>query len=386
MKRFALTFILTAVAVFYAFGAEHDVVLTKERMQIPCSIIEINGDSVCYYVWSSTNRIQHISLDNISKIYWQDGAISDFSQTNPPIALLSPHINPRKPSEHLSHIQSDSTKQDSVALPMVSNDVEEKSDTSQPDLATIETTTEEAPTSDEKPVVVVATNNDISSSAETIEEDIVATDITIEPKETVKKGKPKTHNEKSEHDIVLENTLVETGYILSDIELMQKALAKVHKYAGIYIFNDNEPICDYTILGRCKVGVSWSSEYEGVRNHLVKKTLKDYPNADAVILDLSDGGTDLAVAIKFDNKEEKSKWGYAKVESFNGLLVFSDCEPINNYTIIGRSKSAMTWSGQYDSVKANLIKKALKKMPNATGIIIDTQKGGVDRGVILTFQ
>ena len=69
----------------------------------------------------------------------------------------------------------------------------------------------------------------------------------------------------------------------------------------------------------------------------------------------------------------------------NGIMVFSDCEPINNYTIIGRTKSAMTWSGQYDSVKANLIKKAIKRIPNGTGIIIDTQKGGVDRGVVLTF-
>lgn len=100
---------------------------------------------------------------------------------------------------------------------------------------------------------------------------------------------------------------------------------------------------------------------------------------------MSDGGEDIAVAIKFDNKEEKPKWGYAKVESFNGIMVFSDCEPINNYTIIGRTKSAITWSGQYDSVKANLIKKAIKRIPNGIGIIIDTQKGGVDRGVVLTF-
>ena len=384
MKRIALTFFLTAIVAFYAFGTEHDIVLTKERKQIPCSIIEINGDSMYYYVWSSTNRIQHISLDNISKIYWQDGAVTEFSQGNPPIALLSPHINPRKPSDYLPNIQSSSTTLDSVAQNIVSNDVGRKDEISHHDLATIETAAEDEPITDEKPLVV-ATNNDISSTEKTIEENIVASDTTIELKDKVKKSKSKTHNEKSEHDIVLENTFVETGYILSEVEKKQKALANVHKYAGIYIFNDNDPICDYSILGRCKVGISWSSEYEGVRNHLVKKTLKNYPNADAVILDLSDGGEDIAVAIKFDNKEEKPKWGYAKVESFNGIMVFSDCEPINNYTIIGRTKSAMTWSGQYDSVKANLIKKAIKRIPNGTGIIIDTQKGGVDRGVVLTF-
>ena len=197
MKRIALTFFLTAIVAFYAFGTEHDIVLTKERIQIPCSIIEINGDSMYYYVWSSTNRIQHISLDNISKIYWQDGAVTEFSQGNPPIALLSPHINPRKPSDYLPNIQSSSTTLDSVAQNIVSNDVGRKDEISHHDLATIETAAEDEPITDEKPLVV-ATNNDISSTEKTIEENIVASDTTIELKDKVKKSKSKTHNEKVE--------------------------------------------------------------------------------------------------------------------------------------------------------------------------------------------
>ena len=227
-------------------------------------------------------------------------------------------------------------------------------------------------------------SDDNQQVVDTIDQNEIIID---EPSESIV---PNPKIEKSLHKgdddvIIQENTFVEGSYNLSEKESKQKTLADVHKYAGIYIFNDNEPICEYLILGRVRVGVSWSSEYEGVRNHLVKKSLKSYPQCDGIILNLSDGGEDLATIIKFSNPQEKEKWGYAKVNLFNGLYIFSDCTPINNYTIIGRSKSVVTWSGQYDGVKSNLIKRALKSFPQAQGIILDMHRGGVDRGVIISF-
>jgi len=320
MKRFVFTIILTA-AVVYALGAENDVVLTKERMQVPCSIINIEDDIIHYYVWGSKDSIQNIALEKVDKIYWNDRTITDFNREKPEISLLLTHIKIIKPSENLS------TQQQSVVC---------------------STDTSSVQSSDVKGVNVSDNiKNDIHLVDSPLVAETIATHDTIE-----------TVDENIKSDVISEHTFVESGYILSDSEKKQKALCNVHKHTGIYIFNDNEPICDYTILGRCKVVINWSSEYEGVRNHLVKKSLKNYPDADALILELADGGTDWAVVIKFNNRDEKSKWGYAKVESFNGLYVFSDCEPINSYTIIGRSKSSVTWSGQYDAVKANLIKKS----------------------------
>ncbi len=178
---------------------------------------------------------------------------------------------------------------------------------------------------------------------------------------------------------------VQTGYILTDSEQIQKSIANAYKHMGFYVFNDNEPISEYIIIDRIKVFVSWSGEYEGVRNQLLKKVLKNYPKASGVILDLTNGGSDWATIIQFTNNNEREKWGYTRVHSFNGYLVFCDCEPVNSYSIIGRSKSAVAGSGQYDSVKENLIKKALKEYPQAQGIILDFHNGGTDRGVIIKF-
>jgi len=178
---------------------------------------------------------------------------------------------------------------------------------------------------------------------------------------------------------------VKTGYLLTEVEQKQIFLANAHKHMGYYIFTDNEPVSEYTIVDRVKVTISLSGEYEGVRNHLLKKVLKSYPDANGVILDLTNGGSDWATIIRFTNSDEREKWGFARVHSFNGYFVFCDCEPVNSYSIIGRSKSAIAGSGQYDSVKAKLVKKALKKYPQAQGIILSFNKGGIDRGVIIRF-
>ncbi len=200
------------------------------------------------------------------------------------------------------------------------------------------------------------------------------------PEDSIKLINNKTNTIENENIV-----FVQTGYILTDAEQKQKSIANAHKHMGFYIFTDNEPISEYTIIDRVKVSVSWSGEYEGVRNHLLKKVLKSYPDASGVILDLTNGGSDWATVIKFTNNNEQKEWGYARVHTFNGYYVFCDCEPVNSYYIIGRSKSAFAGSGQNDSVKANLIKKALKDCPQAQGIILDFHKGGTDRGVIIKF-
>lgn len=79
----------------------------------------------------------------------------------------------------------------------------------------------------------------------------------------------------------------------------QKNLAIVQKTQGFYIFNDCEPVCEYEIVERLKSSFSMPShkDYESIKAKFIKKALKEYPDADALVLSLVAGGTDHALII-----------------------------------------------------------------------------------------
>ncbi len=160
-----------------------------------------------------------------------------------------------------------------------------------------------------------------------------------------------------------------------------KALANAQKTQGLYIFNDCEPISDYEVIERVKNVVSfWSADYEHIKGKLIKKALKDHPDAQGLILTMSNKTSDAAAVIKFKDNVSKEDQPKAKVIRENGLLVFSDCEPANEYEIIDRGKAGLTWSGQYSENKNKLLKKAIKKHGNrAEGIVINGGKSVVIR-------
>ncbi|MGH1339259.1 MAG: hypothetical protein ACRBFS_24285 [Aureispira sp.] len=78
-------------------------------------------------------------------------------------------------------------------------------------------------------------------------------------------------------------------------------LAEVNRMQGVYVFTDSEPVQDYEHLGTAKgPSLSFSSgQYQAVRDILIKRTLKQFPKADGVILHFYDGGIDKADAIIF---------------------------------------------------------------------------------------
>ena len=405
MKKNIFLLLTSVILIPYAWGLEYDVLLTKQNMQIPCSIIDVDNSVITYYVWAMSDSVQQILIDDICKIYWKNGNITDYS-SDFSVSDTCKILNIKKTTNYTT----DKYVIDDNHSEVIANDFDTDkylTTINNTVIVTISDTTDKATDYITDKYAIVDNHYDVTTNdlvvdkyltntndtvivtiADTTENTtLIMNKDTIIVKEAIRKPKLKSEVDISEleQDVTSESTFIISGYNLSDVEKRQKALADVHKYLGLYMFNDNEPLCKYIVLGRVKVTMNWSSEYEGVRNHLIKKVLKRYPNADAVLLEMSDGGVDRAAAIKFSDLSEREKWGYAKVNTFNGLFVFSDCEPLNDYTIIGRSKSVITWSGQYDSVKANLIKKALKKLHNAQGIILNMQRGSIDRGVIITF-
>jgi hypothetical protein len=81
-----------------------------------------------------------------------------------------------------------------------------------------------------------------------------------------------------------------------------KSLAKATNLQGMYVFSDCTPVEKYKYLGTVNrnTGGFSSGQYEDVRDGLLKKAKKDYPNANGIILILKSGGTDRADVIQFE--------------------------------------------------------------------------------------
>lgn len=96
---------------------------------------------------------------------------------------------------------------------------------------------------------------------------------------------------------VILTTISATVYVTKN----DNNLAEVYRMQGLYVFTDSKPVQDYTHIGTSKL-TQWavtSGQYEAVRDILIKKTLKQFPKADAVVLHLYDGGVNRADAIIF---------------------------------------------------------------------------------------
>jgi len=176
--------------------------------------------------------------------------------------------------------------------------------------------------------------------------------------------------------------------LLSINSIAQSNIATVKKIQGILVFSDNEPIANYLVYGEVSISSTEELErelqqnrgqYQTVRDYLIKKTRLSNSQADGLILYLVNGGIDKALVIKF--KENEANINQARVNNYQGISIFIDCEPINKYEYLGSVKSLVTFaSGQYQPVRDNLIRKTKKEFKNANGLILKLVSGGADNG------
>jgi len=79
---------------------------------------------------------------------------------------------------------------------------------------------------------------------------------------------------------------------------VKKSTAEVEQVQGIYIFVSSKPQYEYEYMGTVKAGgVVMSKDYEDLMPKMVKKAIKEYPKADAVIF--KDGRIYECDAIRF---------------------------------------------------------------------------------------
>lgn len=76
--------------------------------------------------------------------------------------------------------------------------------------------------------------------------------------------------------------------------------ATVAQISGLFVFTDATPTGQYTYLGTVQNGITArSTQYQPVRDRLIKKLKEQYPTADGVIFHFVNNAPDKADAIKF---------------------------------------------------------------------------------------
>ena len=150
-----------------------------------------------------------------------------------------------------------------------------------------------------------------------------------------------------------------------------KDLCKVNKYSGKYLFWMCEPVAEYEEVFSVNASVSacetQTSQSEDVVNEAIVQSSLNKIEFDAVIV----GNTKRDVAIKFiESTEDKS---IGKSKRINGVSVFIDCTPLNNYSQEKRVKKFRNVGTPYLPsclMSYKLAEKITKKGAKADALLI----------------
>jgi hypothetical protein len=97
-------------------------------------------------------------------------------------------------------------------------------------------------------------------------------------------------------------------------------------------------------------------------------------------------GIIVASLFAFTSVAYKAEHGKAQVNYMEGFHVFTDSRPTEKYDSLGVVEIGFITGTQYESIRNNLIKNARKKYPDADGIIIQFDKKGVDKCLVIKFR
>lgn len=80
-----------------------------------------------------------------------------------------------------------------------------------------------------------------------------------------------------------------------------KNKAKVEQYQGVYVFIECKPVAETSYLGTSKKSGSsfTSAQYTSVRDGLLKKCKREFPDTEAILFKFIEGGADQADALKY---------------------------------------------------------------------------------------
>jgi hypothetical protein len=171
----------------------------------------------------------------------------------------------------------------------------------------------------------------------------------------------------------------------------QNNIALVNKIQGLLIFTDCQPISDYEVIGEVNTMMgndndltNSGAQYQPVRDLLIKITKQVNYKAEGLILSLVNGGQDKGILIKF---KDQNNMNHARVNQFQGVYIFVDNEPLNQYdfvgTIIPKNRPS---SNQYTSIRELFLQKCVKDYGQAKGMMLKFVNGGTDIGDAIKFK
>ncbi len=73
--------------------------------------------------------------------------------------------------------------------------------------------------------------------------------------------------------------------------------AEVNNVEGLYVFTDSKPIVPYDSLGSIEIGFVTDTQYESIRNNLIKRAKNKFPYADGIIMNFNKKGVDNCMVI-----------------------------------------------------------------------------------------
>ena len=94
----------------------------------------------------------------------------------------------------------------------------------------------------------------------------------------------------------------------------------------------------------------------------------------------------LFALISFNKKDKGLPLASARVTQVDGLYIFTDCLPTNQFDSIGSVGLGFISGTQYENIKTNLIKRTKKQFPEAEGLILKLKKNGLDYGIPIVFK
>lgn len=217
----------------------------------------------------------------------------------------------------------------------------------------------------------------------------------------LKNGQVKTYNEKPiVHEAPVLPAVQTQANAIKDIDI-----ARVDNFSGVYVFSDCVPIAPYEVLGEVSnsstddSGFFYSSggiglgflmmdcgsipQYNEIRYQLIASAVLANRQVEGIIITISQEGVGRAKLIKF--KEDVKDKSLARVNSHMGVLVFTDCMPLNTYSYVGKVEKAGGMSSDYNNLLDRMIKKAQKKFPSVQGIIPRFVTNGSDTAEAIKF-
>ena len=76
----------------------------------------------------------------------------------------------------------------------------------------------------------------------------------------------------------------------------------------------------------------------------------------------------IAFAISFTHSSPTERMG--RMRQTDGMYLFYQCDPVDDYTYLGTLKTTVSWSGKPSELFGQMKSKAKKKYPTADAIII----------------